>query len=241
MVLGYGFLLGVLATTGIMSLIDALGLAQSFWATASLLIVLTAMGVGLSGKEIWVRLTTDNGDVEEESGWHNTLLVILLALILVRSINLAMEVYWRPLYPWDAWKVWAVKSQVWFELKQLVPFVDGNTWMRFPGEFYTVEGWHYPETVSLISTWMALGLGRWDGALVNLPWLFCWIALGLAFYGQARILGVSVLSALAFTYLLLSMPLLNAHVALAGYADLWLAVVYGLAGMAFFQWLQTGD
>ena len=39
----------------------------------------------------------------------------------------------------------------------------------------------------------------------------------------------------------MSVPLLNTHVALAGYADLWMATAYGLALMAFLQWVRGGD
>ena len=86
-----------------------------------------------------------------------------------------------------------------------------------------------------------MALGRWDDSLMNLPWLFCGVALGLGFYGQARIWGVGPLTSLVFTYFLLSLPLLNTHIALAGNADLWLATVYGMAAMAFFHWLRGGE
>jgi len=60
------------------------------------------------------------------------------------------------------------------------------------------------------------------------------VGAGTGFYGQARLWGASALTALVFTWLLLSLPLLDTHVALAGYADLWLAAVFGLAAIAFF-------
>ena len=47
---------------------------------------------------------------------------------------------------------------------------------------------------------------------------------------------MAVATALAFTYLLLSLPLLDAHVALAGYADLILACCYCAAVMALYNW-----
>ena len=77
--------------------------------------------------------------------------------------------------------------------------------------------------------------------LENLPWLQCALALGLAFYGQARRWQVSPLLAIMFTYFLLSLPILDTHVALAGYADLFMGAYFGLAAMAFFQWARTRD
>ncbi|MEZ5594572.1 MAG: hypothetical protein R3F53_29355 [Gammaproteobacteria bacterium] len=40
---------------------------------------------------------------------------------------------------------------------------------------------------------------------------------------------------------MLSLPLLNTHVALAGYADLWLTACYGLAALSLLQWCRSGD
>jgi hypothetical protein len=86
---------------------------------------------------------------------------------------------------------------------------------------------------------MNLAIGRWDESLMNLPWLLCLMAMGCAFYGQLRVAGVSALIAMGFTYMLLSMPLINIHVALAGYADLFLGATYCAALMAFHNWLTT--
>ena len=67
------------------------------------------------------------------------------------------------------------------------------------------------------------------------------LGLGAAFYGHARAAGASPVTALAFTYMLLSMPLLNTHVALAGYADLLLGACYCAAIMAFHNWSVTRE
>jgi hypothetical protein len=109
------------------------------------------------------------------------------------------------------------------------------------GSVYTIDAWTYPYTVPLLALWPTLAYGAWNETAANLPWLGVVLALGLGFYGQARLWGVAPLTALIFTWLLLSLPLLDTHVALAGYADLWLATVFGLAVIAFFQWVRDGD
>ncbi len=98
-----------------------------------------------------------------------------------------------------------------------------------------------PPTIPLLQLWASLALGRWDDSLINVAWPVCAVALGLAFYGQTRLLGVRPVLAVASCYLLLSLPLLNSQVALAGTADVWMASVYGLAAMACFHWLRSGD
>ncbi|ABA57267.1 hypothetical protein [Nitrosococcus oceani] len=243
LVLGYAYLLGTLATTFMMRLWDGIGLKQAFWPLAGLLLALTLLG-------FWVSRTktrkddgyVDNSAVHSWNSWQTGLFALLIALLAIRFVNLGLEILWRPLYPWDAWTTWAPRAQVWFALKELVPFVDSATWLHHPSrDIYTLPAWSYPETVSLIQLWISLALEQWDDSLINLPWLFCAAALGLAFYGQLRLWGLVPLASLLGTYLLLSLPLLNIHTALAGYADLWLAATYSLAGMAFLQWLRNGD
>jgi hypothetical protein len=44
--------------------------------------------------------------------------------------------------------------------------------------------------------------------------------------------------AMLFTYLLLSMPFIDLHVAVAGYVDIFIAAAYGMAAMALWQWVR---
>ena len=93
----------------------------------------------------------------------------------------------RPLYPWDAWSQWATKARVWFELKSMVPFVGRPTpGSRPTARCYTDAAPHYPGTVPLLQVWSSVALGRWDDALVNLPWWCTGVALALAIYGFLR-------------------------------------------------------
>jgi hypothetical protein len=88
---------------------------------------------------------------------------------------------------------------------------------------------------------MSVSLGRWDDALVNLPWVLLLVAGALLFFGQARRAGVGPLAAVLFCYLLASMPMVNLQTALAGYADIFLGIFYLAAIAAFYQWLRTND
>ena len=239
--LGYGYLAGALATTLVMRLLDILGVHLSFVSIGLALLLLTVVGAW-AGHGTPLRWKDIGVDWRSVTGWHKTAYASLLALILIRLCGLGLEVVWRPLFPWDAWEYWVIRARVWYELGHLVPFVDGDTWMAgIRPEAYTGGAPHYPPAVPLLQVWMSYSLGRWDDTLMNLPWLQCAIALGLAFYGQARRWHVPPLLAMMFTYFLLSLPMLNVHVALAGYADLFMGAVYGLAAMAFFHWTRTRD
>ncbi len=239
--LGYGYLAGALATTLVMRLLDLLGVRLSFTSIALALSLLIAAGVW-AGRGTAAPWREAGQDWRALSGWHKLAYGMLLALIVIRFGGLALEVVWRPLFPWDAWSQWATKARVWFELGHLAPFLSSGAWLAtaVPAG-YTDLAPQYPPAIPLLQVWMSYSLGRWDDALMNLPWLQCALALGLAFYGQARHWQVPPLLALMFSYFLLSLPILDTHVALAGYADLFMGAFYGLAAMAFFQWIRTRD
>lgn len=239
--LGYGYLAGVLATTLVMRALDLVGVRLGFVSIGLSLLLLIALGVWAGRGTAFHKPRIGNawGGLQ---GWQKAAFLALLAIIVVRIVGLGLEVAWRPLFPWDAWSQWATKARVWHDLSQLAPFVAPDVWLagKVPGA-YTDLAPNYPPAVPLLQAWTSFSLGRWDDALMNLPWLLCAVALGLAFYGQAKRWGVQALPALMFTYFLLSLPILDTHIALAGYADLFMGAMYGLAAIAFFLWLRTRD
>ena len=259
--LGYGYVLGMLAVTLLLRAQAALGWRLD--ATAPL-VILTLVALA-GGWRRWRRRGSNRSQSEEGDErvgiqfplphswgrglgrgglprWQWLLFALLLGWLGWRFATLAQELWLRPLYPWDAWTTWAVRPRVWAELRELVPFVAPPIWLADPtGSVYTIEAWTYPLTVPLLALWPTLAFGAWNETAANLPWLGAALALGCGFYGQVREWGASPLIALIFTWLLLSLPLLDTHIALAGYADFWLATVLGLAVIAFWQWAHTGD
>ncbi len=237
---GNGALLGLLLIPQLMRGMDAVGISLTFVAIVSLvgaLIALALVNQLLRGRRAQP-VPTPVLYFSAMPASHKTLFCFLLLLIVVRVTTLGLEILWRPLFPWDATTHWATKARVWFEYHSIRPFVTKDAWLEMGGAgVFTDLHPHYPVAVPLLQVWMNLALGRWDESLMNLPWLLCLIALGSAFYGQLRISGISPVLAMAFAYLLLSMPLLNTHVALAGYADIFLGAAYCAALMAFHNWV----
>ena len=242
-VLGYGFFFGVLLTTLVMLAIDHLGLHLNFKVILSILGALTVVGAWWLRHLSWVVSLPKSGGAEWfRPTWRRVAAGLLILLMLLHFTGFALEIIWRPLYPWDAWMNWAPKARVWLEHGSLVPFVAAEEWLASQNpDVYTLGAWHYPPLVPLMQLWMALALGQWNESLINLPWLFCGLALALACYGQLRALGASRLFALILTYLLVSLPFLGTHIALAGYAELWMASFYALAVMAFARWAMQRD
>ncbi|HET6545235.1 MAG TPA: hypothetical protein VFG55_00650 [Rhodanobacteraceae bacterium] len=169
----------------------------------------------------------------------------LLALVAWRLVTVGGEALLRPVFPWDAWSAWSVKPKTWFLLGHAAPYVPVADWLAHPGRAtLTVSSWDYPELLAWIELWFASAAGAWNEPLVDIAWCGALTALLLAAWGQWRAIGVAPWLASMLVYGLASLPLVDAHAALAGYADLWLAVTLGLAALAWSRWLvrrETGQ
>lgn len=238
LILGYGSLLGLLVVPLLLRLLDTFGATLTFFSGATALALL----ILISAYPYFLRRRNRFAPRSARRAFglsRQQLLVFIFFLILIdlRIVSVGLELVWRPLFPWDATMHWATKARVWFDAQAIVPFVDNLRWLELGGSgVYTDHHAGYPVTTPLLQLWISLALGRWDESLMNLPWLLCLIGLALAFYGQARAAGASALTGIVFTYLLVSLPLLSTHVALAGYADLFLGAFYAAALMAFHNW-----
>jgi hypothetical protein len=247
MLAGYGYLAGALTSALLVYALGVLGSPLLVW---PVMIGLSALLLGALlalQRQHRAQLSRHPGQRPEagDSGvplWQWLLFATAVLWLLVRLVDLGLEIAWQPLFPWDAWTTWGLRARVWTEQQALIPFVAPERWLAEPAlQAQTIDAWDYPSTVSLLSAWPALAYGQWHESLANLPWLGCALALLLGFYGQARRWGASPLAAIAFAWLLLTLPMLDTHIALAGYADLWLATLLGLAFMAFLHWARDRD
>ena len=165
---------------------------------------------------------------------------ILLALLAVHAWLIASEVVLRPPYPWDAWAIWLLKPKAWLLGGRLDEFVGFGPWLAdASGTLRTADAWNYPEAIAHLGVWFAAAWGEWNAIAVNVAWLVLWLALLLGCFGRLRQLGLPRTRTLVAVYALGSLPLINVHVALAGYADLWIAAVLAFAGLAWMRWLET--
>jgi hypothetical protein len=164
------------------------------------------------------------------------LLVILAVWTGLHFFFAASEVFNQPLYPWDAWLAWVYRAKAWYLAGGMVDVVSPAQWATATSaDVYTIHAWTYPRFPSVVPYWAALSLGRWSETLVNLPALLAGSAIGLALYGQCRESGMNPLLGITACYLLFSVPLFGTHIALAGYADIWMA---GFAGLGFIALLR---
>lgn len=174
-------------------------------------------------------------------GWPSWLMLLLLVLLALRALSLGLELAWRPLFPWDAWSAWALRARHWYLSGEALRFVPASLWLEHePGPLRHSPAAHYPELLPALQLWMVSAYGSWHEPVANLPWGLLALGLGLMAFGQLCALGLPAWLALGVCWALLSLPLLNTHVALAGYADLWVAAVACLAGLQLLRWRCEG-
>ncbi len=244
--IGCGWFVGIFLLTLSMRAWSAAGIRLGVASIATPLVIATALAVFVAmrgapgGLANAARESLRMLGGQGLEGWQRAAWRVLVAWLVVRFGLLFAEVWWRPLYPWDAWTQWGTKARVWFETGTLAPFVDVTAWLSGSApQSYFDHGPHYPATVPLFQVWSALVIGRWDDALVNLPWWISGVAFAFAIYGGLVQLGFTRLIALVGTAMVMSLPIVNVHVALAGYADLPMAAYITLGTLAALRFAQT--
>jgi hypothetical protein len=243
---GFGYAVGAVLVTLWMRVLSAVGVAFGWMSIALPLAVVTAGLFVYAARSHMSSLGEVKGAVASLLSpalprWQRIIWIALVAWLAVRFGLLAAEVAWLPLYPWDAWVQWATKARVWYELGRIVTFVRAEEWLAgVPGAYFDASP-NYPATVPLLQVWTCVALGRWDDSAMNWPWLAFLVSLTFALYGVLRGEGVAPLVALFGAYFVASLPLLDVHVALAGYADLPMGTVYTLAALATYRWCMRRD
>ncbi|EEB79600.1 hypothetical protein GPB2148_2532 [marine gamma proteobacterium HTCC2148] len=236
--LGYAFLLGMAGVNGLL-------LAQSWllgYISFGLPIGIIGL-VSLSGGVAFIKsrrlaFQPHNG---RPSTFYAVLFWVFAGWAAVHLALVAIEVLHRPVFPWDAWQTWMYRSKAWFYLGNVVPLDSAVAWEQGKATAtYNTFGAAYPKFVSVIALWAATALGQWHEQLINFPTLFCGVALALAFYGHCREAELPRWSSALGVYLLVSIPLIGSHLALAGQADIWQTSFTGLGFVALLWGIVRG-
>jgi hypothetical protein len=245
--LGYGLFVGYAALQGVVLAGHASTGAVEYWRINSVLVLLT-LAAGLLLAREWLAGEGDTratpAGERERAGvlCKRFMLVVLTAWAALHLLLIAVEILHRPVFPWDAWLNWIYRAKAWYLTGEIAAMDSPGDWLLGTGTArFNVAGSHYPTFSPVLALWCATALGHWSETLINLPYLCCGIALWLAIYGQCREEGMAHwLSALA-AWLLLSIPLLDTHLALAGQADIWMAGFTGLGLVALLRGLARGE
>ena len=160
------------------------------------------------------------------------LLFIHLSLILANSA-------FRPIFPWDAVTTWMYSSKAWVMSDSITELVYAPTWLsKVDSLGHPMYASHYPQTLPKHTAALSALSGVWRPLVPGLTWAACWIAIILMTGGAIASASGSPPIALIGAYMMGSLPLLNAHAALAGYADIWMVLCSGGGLMMLLVWSQ---
>lgn len=237
--IGYGYLVGAFATT---LALRALAVAHVRWSLALLVPLMVALGALAAWLGRRPRTFADTREAAPASRLERVVMVVALVLIATRLAGIAVETLVSPLRGYDVWAHWSTKTRVWLETGTLSRFVSPEAWLaRGDPSLYTDANPGHPGTAPLMQVWTGLFLREWSESWINLPWLALGVALAVAFYVQARRAGASAAVAAVATWLLMSLPVLDGHIASAGAADVFVAAAFGMAAMATWRWARTRE
>jgi hypothetical protein len=236
-VFGGGFVLGALVTALTPAPLGRIDVDAIVPRVAAVLLPLAI------GAWAWalLRARDDARPTVPDTGRLHPLMWCLVALLAAHAWLMADEIRLRPMYPWDAWAAWLMKPKAWMLGGHLDAFVGFDEWLADKsGTLRTAQTWSYPEALGRLAVWFTSAWGEWNAAVVGAIWFALWIALLAGVYGGLRALGLARDRAIIAIYALGSLPLINVHVALAGYADLWIAALIAFACLAWMRGLETG-
>ena len=232
---GCGYFVGAFGVTAWMRALSFAGIPFSI-ASIALPLVVATVALAWYAWPAWRGTAFLKSSAPRGERW---LFYVIVTWLAVRFVVLLLDVLFTPLYPWDAWIQWATKARVWYALGHIVPFGRSDAWFAANGALWFDASPNYPATVPLWQVWSSVTLGRWDDALMNVPWWLTAVAFAGAIFGALRMSGMSAAAAIVGAWIVSSLPLANVHVALAGYADLPMAAYYALAAIAAWRWTQA--
>jgi hypothetical protein len=235
--LGYAFMMPVIASGAHLLNLAGVALTTTSWLVVGIVTVVT-VGLFVSWARHGMERSRGLLRLHDLHGWACTVVALLISL----HVGLAfLNNLSRPIFPWDALTTWMYRAKAWTLLGHLQPMLGHQEWLAAGGgEGYAIHASHYPEAVSVIAALFSSLAGDWSAALASLPWSMTLFALALISYSLFRQAGVNNLLALVGAYFLISMPLVSAHSALAGYGDLWMMLYAGCGLTSLLVWRVSG-
>lgn len=169
--------------------------------------------------------------------WRPTIVQLWLLLALLFGVfYLWIYAEKLPLMTWDSWIGWELKARQWVAHGWSIQLADYAQWPQQQEAVFNVTA-AYPDGLSLLY-YLAHLSGFEFRSMMTVVYLFSYLIL--LWSVCLRLLQNSANLLLLLTALLIffSLPLLNNHLLLQGYADVWLAMLILMALLLLSDWNQ---
>lgn len=162
-----------------------------------------------------------------------TLVIVALHFYYIVRQNQSL-----PLTPWDAWNGWIAKAKIWYFHGINENLVNRVNWLVTDGNFTNPTA-HYPDALPLLYVFNS-GFFGWQETSLNAIYPAMFVAFLLAFFGHLKQLTDGSFALIA-VLILATVPFINVHVALSGYADIWIAALLVLILLNAQHFLSRPD
>lgn len=166
----------------------------------------------------------------------NTIVIILVVMCSV-------GIYWNgsllPNIAWDSWMVWIGKANQWVNHGLSIPIHGLNEWLSNPNSLFNVSA-HYPDGLPLIYFLPKL-FDINDSDTTYVLYLVAFAMMTLLLTSRLQRKGASGYLQIFMVLVLYTTPLLNSHLMIAGYADIWMAMYIVLIMLTFVDYHEKQD
>ncbi len=239
--LGAGYVLGWFATTLILRIYDYFQRPFDIYEIVTIECIVAFPLLFLKARQCSI----EELRLEKAPSNLSYFLAIMIVVLLLYRLGLtAVDLLSKPVFPWDGWYSWSAKAKAFYYAREISPLDSphiGFWQLDNPSDTVLVGGYHHPYFVSLIQSYTAMAWGMWSDNIINTPWLGCGIALALCIFGGLRYLGSNLLLATMACYAVVSLPMLDTHISLGSYADLWVGLSFLILVLLFIVALVYGE
>ena len=170
------------------------------------------------------------------------LIIILLSLLAIHISITLFNNLTRPIFPWDAFTTWMYRGKAWTLQNAISTMSYAPDWIAVGGPSdFAIYANDYPTALSIYAAFMAALTGGWNEAAASVPWSLALIAACCVIHGSIVAAGLKQRMAVLGAYFLGSLPIVNIHASLAGYADLWMLLLSGSGLALLLLWRCVGE
>lgn len=230
---GLGYFLAVLLVSWSMRLLDALGIAFTFEYLIIFHILLMMSLLTVLRPRLIAKAWSLHHDDYSPLQW--LILVMIVSVLVIRFSILSLEIIEKPLFPWDGWFSWSAKAKIFYQERAIVDlYWERTPWWEFDAvSAHAIGGERHMNMLPLIQSYVALAYGQWQDSYINIPWLLCGLASVMVIWGGLRYAGFSVVEAAVAAYLFSSLPIVNIHLSLGSYADIWVGCGFLITALGY--------
>ena len=163
--------------------------------------------------------------------------MVILALVLLLSLLLLWHGATLPNLAWNSWIVWEGKAQQWLQHGLAADIVNWDLWLSQDQAIFNPSA-AYPDGLSLLH-YVPMLLINEAFAVMHVVVLFAYAMVVLLVVSRLAAMSAPWYWQLLVVGIFYATPLLNNHLIIHGYADLWVGMFVLMIMISLQDWLEA--